>query len=64
MMTETTSRDKIERRGVVRERTPSILAIGQSIILATRARLAFWIRLPRRPRRRKRAVCDYRKGKM
>jgi hypothetical protein len=36
---EPTSRDKIERSIVIHEPTPSILAIGRSIIVATQVRL-------------------------
>jgi hypothetical protein len=39
MIMEPTSRDKIERSVVIQEPIPSILAIGQSIIVATQVRL-------------------------
>jgi hypothetical protein len=39
MIMESTSPDKIERRVVVQKPIPSMLAIGQSIIVATQARL-------------------------
>jgi hypothetical protein len=39
MIMESTSRDKIERRLVIQEPTPSIPAIGQSIIVAAQARV-------------------------
>jgi hypothetical protein len=39
MITEPTSRDKIERSLVIQEPIPSILAIGQSIVVATQVRL-------------------------
>src|SRR5258706_15382367 len=39
MIVEPTSRDEIERSVVTREPIPSILAIGQSIIVATHVRL-------------------------
>jgi hypothetical protein len=39
MIMAPTSRDEIERSVVIQEPTPSILAIGQSIIVTTRVRL-------------------------
>src|SRR5258707_8302845 len=39
MIIEPTSRDKIERSVVIQEPIPSILAIGQSIIVATQVKL-------------------------
>jgi hypothetical protein len=39
MIMAPTSRDEIERSLVIQEPTPSILAIGQSIIVTTRVRL-------------------------
>ena len=39
MIVESTSRDKIEPSVVIQESVRSILAIGQSIIVATQARL-------------------------
>jgi hypothetical protein len=39
MIMEPTSRDEIERSIVTREPTPSIPAIGQSIIVVTQVRL-------------------------
>jgi hypothetical protein len=39
MIMKPTSRDKIERSVVIQEPIPSILAIGQSIIVATQVKL-------------------------
>jgi hypothetical protein len=39
MIMAPTSRDEIKRSVVIQEPTPSILAIGQSIIVTTRVRL-------------------------
>jgi hypothetical protein len=39
VIVEPTSRDEIERRAATREPTPSILAIGRSIIVAAQIEL-------------------------
>jgi len=59
LIREPTSRDEIERSVVIREPTPSILAIGRSIIVATQVALRSGSAYQGVRSAEKRVVCDH-----